>query len=214
MIIAGPPQDEWELRVKHGGEHSSIFYRNNPLVSVGWKGDLFPYKLNIRDIIPITSDRIHVAPSAWCTLQASGFAVITFVPQVAVADLNAEELPSYHRNVDNDESVFVHHDVSSSRRPGTLSHVPQGILQAQMRPRAQRSRSVAARGCDAHCAGLASTRTGLLPCRRLSSGSPANYTVATGVAGDPTAPGKRSGGPVNRKRLRLLARSQSANSVR
>ena len=39
-------------------------------------------------------------------------------------------------------------------------------------------------------------------------------TVATGVAGEPTAPGRRSGGPVNRKRLRLLARSQSASSVR
>ena len=56
-----PRADEYELRVKHGGAHSSIFYRNNPLVSVGWKGDLFPYKLNIRDIIPISSDRIHIA---------------------------------------------------------------------------------------------------------------------------------------------------------
>jgi homogentisate 1,2-dioxygenase len=123
-----PATSEYELRVKHGGEHSSIFYRNNPLVSVGWKGDLFPFKLNIRDIIPISSDRIHVAPSAWCTFQANGFAVISFVPQVAVADLNAEELPSYHRNVDNDESVFVHHDEGSTRKPATLSHVPQGIL--------------------------------------------------------------------------------------
>ena len=123
-----PSASEYELRVRHGGEHSSIFYRNNPLVSVGWKGDLFPFKLNIRDIIPISSDRIHIAPSAWCTFQASGFVVITFVPQMAVADLNAEELPSYHRNVDNDESVFVHHDAGNARKPATLSHTPQGIL--------------------------------------------------------------------------------------
>lgn len=123
-----PRQEEYELRVKHGGAHSSIFYRNSLLASVGWKGDLFPYKLNIRDIIPISSDRIHVAPSAWCTFEAAGFVVITFVPQMAVADLNAEELPSYHRNVDNDESIFVHHDESSARKPGTLSHTPQGIL--------------------------------------------------------------------------------------
>ena len=47
---------------------------------------------------------------------------------VVVADLNAEELPSYHRNVDNDESVFVHHDEGSTRKPATLSHTPQGIL--------------------------------------------------------------------------------------
>ena len=95
---------------------------------MGWKGDLFPYKLNIRDIIPISSDRIHIAPSAWATFEANGFMVVTFVPQVAVADLNAEELPSYHRNVDYDESVFVHHDDSGSRPPGMLSHTPQGIL--------------------------------------------------------------------------------------
>ncbi len=123
-----PEADEHELRVKSGGEHSSIFYRNNPLVSVGWKGDLFPFKLNIRDIIPISSDRMHVAPSAWCTFEARGFIVVTFVPQVAVADLNAEELPSYHRNVDNDESVFVHADGDGGRGAGILSHVPQGIL--------------------------------------------------------------------------------------
>jgi len=123
-----PRRNEWELRVKHGGTHSSIFYRNNPLASVGWKGDLFPYKLNIRDIIPISSDRIHLPPAAWCTFQATGFVVITFLPQIAVADLNSEELPSYHRNVDNDESVFVHHDEAGVGKPGMLVHTPQGIL--------------------------------------------------------------------------------------
>ncbi len=39
-------------------------------------------------------------------------------------------------------------------------------------------------------------------------------TVATGVAGEPTAPGNRKGGPVNRNRLLPFARSQSASSVR
>jgi homogentisate 1,2-dioxygenase len=49
-----PQRAEWELRVKHGGARSSIFYRNNPLALVGWKG------------------------------QATGFVVISFVPQTAV----------------------------------------------------------------------------------------------------------------------------------
>jgi homogentisate 1,2-dioxygenase len=142
-----PQRDEWELRVKHGGAHSSIFYRNNPLASVGWKGDLFPYKLNIRDIIPISSDRIHVAPSAWCTFQAAGFVVISFVPQVAVADLNAEELPSYHRNVDNDESVFV----CRIRRNASCM--------ARMKRRERHSRSGARPGCGGRCAGSASIPT-------------------------------------------------------
>ena len=44
------------------------------------------------------------------------------------ADLDAEELPSYHRNVDNDESVFVHHDEGGPGKPGRLVHTPQGIL--------------------------------------------------------------------------------------
>jgi len=70
---------------------------------VGWKGDLFPFKLNVRDIRPIMSDRIHLAPSSWVTFEGSGFVVLSFQPQIAVADLNAEELPSYHRNIDMDE---------------------------------------------------------------------------------------------------------------
>ena len=39
-----------------------------------------------------------------------------------------------------------------------------------------------------------------------------DYTVATALAGEPTAPGRRSGGAVSRKRERPLARSQSASS--
>jgi homogentisate 1,2-dioxygenase len=41
--------------------HTSTFYRNNPMNVVGWKGDLFPFKLNVRDIRPIMSDRIYLA---------------------------------------------------------------------------------------------------------------------------------------------------------
>ena len=40
------------------------------------------------------------------------------------------------------------------------------------------------------------------------------YTVATGVAGDPTAPGRFKGGAVNRKRLRPLASSHRASLPR
>src|SRR5204863_10099405 len=41
---------------------------------------------------------------------------------------------------------------------------------------------------------------------------PAAHTVATALAGEPTAPGRRNGGAVSRKRERPLARSQSARS--
>jgi homogentisate 1,2-dioxygenase len=128
-----PEQPEYEVRLRHGlgpgGGHSSIFYRNDPLKVVGWKGDLFPFKLNIRHILPIMSDRIHLAPSSWATFEAEGFAVLSFVPQVAVSDPNAEELPSYHRNIDMDEVMLNHADEDpSGRRPGLFRHTPQGIL--------------------------------------------------------------------------------------
>jgi len=39
-------------------------------------------------------------------------------------------------------------------------------------------------------------------------------TVATGVRGEPTIPGSRSGGAVSRNRLRPFSRSQPASSCR
>jgi homogentisate 1,2-dioxygenase len=96
---------------------------------VGWKGDLFPFKLNVRNILPIMSDRIHVPPSSWVTFEAPGFLVLSIPPQIAVADLEAEELPSYHRNIDMDEVMLSHADEDpSGRRPGSFRHTPQGIL--------------------------------------------------------------------------------------
>ena len=106
-----------------------FFYRNDPMKVVGWKGDLFPFKLNVRNILPIMSDRIHVPPSSWATFEAPGFVVLSIVPQIAVADLEAEELPSYHRNIDMDEVMLSHADEDpGGRRPGSFRHTPQGIL--------------------------------------------------------------------------------------
>jgi homogentisate 1,2-dioxygenase len=124
-----PPQDEYEVRMKHAGGHSSIFYRNDPMKVVGWKGDLFPFKLNVRHIMPIMSDRIHIPPSSWVTFEAPGFCVLTIPPQVAVSDMQSEELPSYHRNIDMDEVMLTHADEDpAGRRPGGFRHTPQGIL--------------------------------------------------------------------------------------
>jgi len=89
-----PKQDEYEVRIKHTGGHSSIFYRNDPMKVAGWKGDLFPFKLNVRSILPIMSDRIHIQPSSWVTFEAPGFVVLSIPPQIAVADLEAEDCPA------------------------------------------------------------------------------------------------------------------------
>lgn len=121
-----PAQDEWELRIKAQGELTSVFYAQSPFDVVGWKGDLFPFKINIRDIHVLTSERLHIAPSSWATFETSGFMVVTFLPQPAVNDLQSEELPSNHRNIDCDEAIFVH--AAEHRPPGMLIHSPQGIL--------------------------------------------------------------------------------------
>ena len=124
-----PEQREYEVRIKAGGGYTSIFYKNDPLKVAGWKGDLFPYKFNVKSILPIMSNRIHLAPSSWATFEADGFVVVSFVPQIAVADLDAEELPSYHRNIDMDEVILSHaNDDPGGRRPGGFSFTPQGIL--------------------------------------------------------------------------------------
>lgn len=124
-----PAQPEWELRIKQGGAFTSVFYRNNPMKAVGWKGDLFPYKLNVRDIRSLMSDRVHLPPSSWATFEAAGFVIVSFLPQVGVADPAAEELPGYHRNIDMDEVILAHAvDDPAGRRAGVFRHTPQGIL--------------------------------------------------------------------------------------
>ena len=53
--------------------------------------------------------------------------------------------------------------------------------------------------------------------RRIATTAPhrrRDHTVAMGVTGEPTMPGRRSGGAVSRKRLRSCSRSQVASSWR
>lgn len=121
-----PDQEEWEVRIKHSGEYSSAFYPTNPMDLIGWKGDLFPFKINIRDIIPISSDRIHLAPSSWATFETDKMMIVTFLPQVSVADMTSEELSSIHRNIDSDETIFIHDHPAIGG--GIFSHVPQGLV--------------------------------------------------------------------------------------
>jgi hypothetical protein len=61
------------------------------------------------------------------TFEASGVVVLSFLPQIA-SDLNAEELPSYHRNIDMDEVMLAHADDPKGRRSGSFSFTPQGVL--------------------------------------------------------------------------------------
>lgn len=117
---------EWELRIKKRGQYTSIFYDFYPMDVVGWHGSLSVLKLNVRDIRPLMSDRIHLPPSAHTTFQASGVAVCTFVPRPLEGDPSARRVPSYHRNVDYDEVVFTHSgNFTLSGKPGAR---PTGVI--------------------------------------------------------------------------------------
>ncbi|WP_313808742.1 homogentisate 1,2-dioxygenase [Sphingobium sp.] len=120
-----PHQKEWEVRMKHEGGFSSAFYDHLPFDLVGWKGDLFPIKINVRDIRPITSERLHLAPSSWSVFEARTFLCVTFLPMQVVSDPEAEELPTRHRNVDTDEAIFFRNNMGE---PGEIfMHLPQGL---------------------------------------------------------------------------------------
>jgi homogentisate 1,2-dioxygenase len=121
---------EWEVRVKVDDEYSSIFYPFNPIDVVGWKGDLTPWKLNMRDICPIMSHRAHLPPSAHTTLVTEGAVICSFVPRPLEQAPGALKVPFYHRNTDYDEFIFYHEGDFFSRdniHPGMATLHPRGI---------------------------------------------------------------------------------------
>lgn len=101
-------QKEWEVRVRRDGRHTSFFYDRHPIDTVGWKGDLFPYRFHNTDFRPVTADRNHVPPSAFGLFRGQGFWVCNFVPHPAQSERGVLRLPYYHRNVDYDEIGFLH----------------------------------------------------------------------------------------------------------
>ncbi len=121
---------EWEVRIKAGGEISKVFYPFNPMDVVGWKGDYCVWKVNIRDIRPILSPRVHLPPSAHTTFVTQGAVVCTFLPRPLEEDPEALRVPFFHRNTDYDEFIFYHDGDFFSRdniRAGMCTLHPRGI---------------------------------------------------------------------------------------
>lgn len=130
MTSAQPDGREWEVRIKRHGEYTSVVYPFYPMDVVGWKGDLWATKLNVRDFRPVTSARYHLPPSVHCTFQAGGTLVSTFAPRPLESDPESLRVPFYHRNTDYDEVLFYHQGDFFSRagiQPGMLTLHPQGI---------------------------------------------------------------------------------------
>jgi len=120
---------EYEVLVQRERTFTSVFYPNHPFDVVGWKGDLFPFKVNMRDYRPIFSDRQHLPPSAHGIFEGRGFVVVNFLPRPAEMERDVNRLPWYHRNADYDEVGFVHAGslMGAAMEPATMMYHPQGI---------------------------------------------------------------------------------------
>lgn len=121
---------EWEVRIKRQGAWTRVVYPFYPMDVLGWKGDLWVAKLNVRDFRPVTSPRYHLPPSVHGTFQAGGCLISTFAPRPLETDPDALRVPFYHRNMDFDEVLFYHRGEFFSRagiQPGMLTLHPQGI---------------------------------------------------------------------------------------
>lgn len=125
----------WKVAVKRGGRLGHITYPFNPLDTIGWKGDLHPIRLNVADIRPVVSARLHLPPSVRCTFQSERFVVCTLAPRPLETDPGAIKLPFFHSNDDYDEVIFFHQGEMGSRgsvvgkgmmtfHPGGITHGP------------------------------------------------------------------------------------------
>jgi homogentisate 1,2-dioxygenase len=120
------------VKVQRCGRLSTITYPHDPLATtVGWKGDLTVWRLNVRDIRPVASERYHLPPTAHATFVMPNAVVCTFLPRpLETGDPGALRVPFYHANIDYDEVLFYHDGDFFSRagmHPGMVTFHPQGI---------------------------------------------------------------------------------------
>jgi homogentisate 1,2-dioxygenase len=138
--------DNYYLKIKRSDEITTITYPFNPLNTVGWKGTLTVWKLNVRDIRPILSDRYHLPPSAHSTLLGKNFVICTFLPRpLENGDAGAMKVPFYHSNIDFDEVLFYHRGQFFSRNgisQGMMTLHPQGIHHGPQKEAVARSRDI------------------------------------------------------------------------
>ncbi len=129
--LAADAAGEWQVAVQREGELTRVFYRHDPLDTVGWKGTLAPLRLNVADIRPVLSERYHLPPTAHATFAAPAAVVCTFLPRpLETGDPQALRVPFYHANIDYDEVLFYHRGQFFSRTgiaPGMVTFHPQGI---------------------------------------------------------------------------------------
>lgn len=124
------PRREWQVRIKRLGALTTFTYPFNPVDVVGYKGDNLVWRLNIRDICPVNSHKMHLPPPAHTTFVGVGFVMCTFLPRPLETEPGAVKVPFYHSNVDYDEVLFYHDGDFFSRagiEPGMVTLHPGGF---------------------------------------------------------------------------------------
>lgn len=120
-----------ELKIQRCGKITRVVYPFDPINTVGWKGTLTTWQLNVSDIRPVSSDRYHLPPSVHTTFIGGNFVVCSFLPRpLENGDPNAQKVPFFHSNIDFDEVIFYHKGSFFSREgvgPGMVTLHPQGI---------------------------------------------------------------------------------------
>jgi homogentisate 1,2-dioxygenase len=120
----------WPVRIKRRGAISTAVFPFNPLDAVGWHGDLAVARINVADLRPLLSARLHLPPSAHTTFVAGRFVVCTFAPRPFESDPGAIKVPFFHSNDDYDEVIFYHAGDFFSRdniHPGMVTLHPCGF---------------------------------------------------------------------------------------
>ena len=123
-------ESSWPVRIKRRGAISTAVYPFNPLDAVGWHGDLAVARINVADLRPLLSARLHLPPSAHTTFVAGRFVVCTFAPRPFESDPGAIKVPFFHSNDDYDEVIFYHAGDFFSRdniHPGMVTLHPCGF---------------------------------------------------------------------------------------
>jgi homogentisate 1,2-dioxygenase len=141
-VLPGDGRATYEVRLAHSGEYSWIEYDHDPCDAEGWRGDNFPFRVNIDEYNVMTSDTVHLPPSVSVVMNTPDLFLINFLPRPAEGKAGTERTPWYHRNVDFDEVAFYHggHTFGVQMPPGLLSHAPQGIHHGAPERARQRAR--------------------------------------------------------------------------
>jgi homogentisate 1,2-dioxygenase len=120
-----------KVRIKHGGELSNLEYPFNPLDAEGWQGDLYPIRLNVRDIRTISSHSAKVVPSGHITFLSDRFHISTAMPTPPPTDPSVLKMPSFRDSVEFDQVLFVHDGHPDAQsfglETGLLTLDPRGV---------------------------------------------------------------------------------------